>query len=217
MPATSLINKQKLFRQAPAKWQWKGGLPVGFSKYCVILAALSLAGCATSSTVISSGERYSVYDQLAETYVLGPGDQVRVIVFNEPALSGDFFISGDGDMPLPLVGSVPAGNKTTKDVAADYARLLADGYLRDPRVSMEVITYRPFFILGEVIKPGQYPYASGMTVLNAVATANGFSPRAKKTRVYIRRKGEEGELEYELTANLRVLPGDTIRIGERYF
>lgn len=190
---------------------------MGFSKYCVILAALSLAGCATSSTVISSGERYSVYDQLAETYVLGAGDQVRVIVFNEPALSGDFFISGDGDMPLPLVGSVPAGNKTTKDVAADYARLLADGYLRDPRVSMEVITYRPFFILGEVIKPGQYPYASGMTVLNAVATANGFSPRAKKTRVYIRRKGEEGELEYELTPNLRVLPGDTIRIGERYF
>jgi len=80
-----------------------------------------------------------------------------------------------------------------------------------------VITYRPFFILGEVAKPGQYPYAAGMTVLNAVATADGFTPRAKKTRVFIRRRGEEGELEYTLTPNLRVMPGDTIRVGERYF
>lgn len=190
---------------------------MGLSKFCVVLVASTLAACATSGTVISDGERYTINDQLSETYLLGAGDQVRVTVFNEPTLSGDFFIGGDGELSLPLIGNVPAGNKTTRDVAATYARLLADGYLRDPRVSMEVIIYRPFFILGEVDKPGQYPYASGMTVLNAVATANGFSPRAKKSRVYIRRRGEEGELEYELTPNLRVLPGDTIRIGERYF
>jgi polysaccharide export outer membrane protein len=191
---------------------------VGLGKSYVILAAISLGACAsTSGTVISSGERYTVNDQLDETYPLGGGDQVRVTVFNEPTLSGDFFVSGDGDLSLPLVGNVKAANKTTKDVAADYARMLADGYLRDPRVSAEVITYRPFFILGEVDKPGQYPYASGMTVLNAVATANGFTPRAKKSKVYIRRRGEEAELEYVLTPNLRVLPGDTIRVGERYF
>jgi len=179
---------------------------------------MSLAACSTTTgTVVSSGERYAVNDQLDETYPLGPGDQVRVTVFNEPTLSGDFFVAGDGELSLPLVGNVPAGSKTTKDVAADYARLLSDGYLRDPRVSMEVITYRPFFILGEVAKPGQYPYVTSMTVLSAVATANGFTPRAKKSKVYIRRRGEEGEVEYELTPNLRVLPGDTIRVGERYF
>jgi polysaccharide export outer membrane protein len=202
----------------PARWQRKGDLPVGLHKSYVILAAMSLAACSTTTgTVVSSGERYAVNDQLDETYPLGPGDQVRVTVFNEPTLSGDFFVAGDGELSLPLVGNVPAGSKTTKDVAADYARLLSDGYLRDPRVSMEVITYRPFFILGEVAKPGQYPYVTSMTVLSAVATANGFTPRAKKSKVYIRRRGEEGEVEYELTPNLRVLPGDTIRVGERYF
>jgi polysaccharide biosynthesis/export protein len=216
-PLRQLDQYAESVTQAAARGISEGRLLVGLGKSCVILAAMSLSACATSGSVISSGERYAINDQLSETYLLGAGDQVRVVVFNEPTLSGDFFISGDGELALPLIGSVPAGNKTTKDVAADYARLLADGYLRDPRVSMEVITYRPFFILGEVDKPGQYPYATGMTVLNAVATANGFSPRAKKSRVYIRRRGEEGELEYELTPNLRVLPGDTIRIGERYF
>jgi len=192
---------------------------VGLKRSYVILAAMSLAlsACASSGAVISSGERYAVNDQLDESYTLGAGDKVRVTVFNEPTLSGEFFVSGDGALSLPLVGDVPAGNKTTKDVAAEFARLLADGYLRDPKVSMEVITYRPFFILGEVTTPGQYPYVSGMTAFSAVATASGFTPRAKKNRVYIRRHGEEAELEYELTPNLRVLPGDTIRIGERYF
>lgn len=191
---------------------------MGLRRSYVIMAALSLAACSTTSgTVISSGERYTVNEQLDETYALGAGDQVRVTVFNEPTLSGEFFIAGDGELSLPLVGNVPAANKTTKDLAVDYARLLSDGYLRNPKVSMEVITYRPFFILGEVAKPGQYPYAAGMTVLNAVATADGFTPRAKKTRVFIRRRGEEGELEYTLTPNLRVMPGDTIRVGERYF
>lgn len=190
---------------------------MGFSRSYVILAAMSLAACASSGTVINSGERYAVDAQLSETYPLGAGDKVRVTVFNEPTLSGEFFVSGDGEMSLPLVGDVPAGNKTTKDVAAQFARLLADGYLRDPRVAMEVITYRPFFILGEVTTPGQYPYVSGMTALSAVATASGFTPRAKKSRIYIRRRGEEGELEYELTPNLRIMPGDTIRVGERYF
>ena len=191
---------------------------MGSKKSYVILAMMALAGCSTSSgTVISTGERYSVDSELAETYLLGAGDQVRVTVFNEPTLSGDFFVSGDGVLSLPLVGNVPAGNKTTKDVSAAYARPLADGYLRDPRVTAEVITYRPFFILGEVTRAGQYPYVTGMTVLNAVATANGFTPRAKKSKVYIRRRGEEAELEYVLTPNLRVMPGDTIRVGERYF
>lgn len=178
---------------------------------------MSLTACAASGAVISSGERYAVNDQLSETYPLGAGDKVRVTVFNEPTLSGEFSVSSDGQLSLPLVGDVPVGGKTTKDVAALFARLLSDGYLRDPKVSMEVATYRPFFILGEVARPGQYPYVSDMTVYSAVATASGFTPRAKKTKVFIRHRGEEAELEFELTPNLRVLPGDTIRVGERYF
>lgn len=186
-------------------------------KFYVIVAAMSLSACASSGTVVASGDRYAVDEQLSETYLLGAGDKLRVTVFNEPTLSGEFFVGGDGSVALPLVGDVPAGNKTAKDVAAQFARLLSDGYLRDPRVSMEVITYRPFFILGEVTTPGQYPYVNGMTALSAVATASGFTPRASKSKIYIRRRGEEAEIEYKLTPNLRIMPGDTIRVGERYF
>ena len=186
-------------------------------KNFVILLALVLAACANSGPVISSGERYAQDSALTDTYMLGSGDKVRVTVFNEPNLTGEFSVMSDGQLSLPLVGNVLAAGRTTEAVSDDFARLLADGYLYDPRVSVEVLEYRPFFILGEVTAPGQYPYVSGMTALNAIATAEGFTPRAKRGTVYIRRKGEQAELEYELTPDLHVMPGDTIRLGERYF
>ncbi|MFC0205089.1 polysaccharide biosynthesis/export family protein [Novosphingobium soli] len=166
---------------------------------------------------MSSGERYDLSSDLNETYLLGPGDKVRATVFNEPNLSGDFSVGADGMVSLPLVGDVPATGKTTKLVADDFARRLANGYLLNPSVAMEVTAYRPFFILGEVEKPGQYPYVNNMTALNAIATAGGYTPRAKRTIVYIRKFGEAAETEYELTSSLRIMPGDTIRLGERYF
>lgn len=186
----------------------------------VFLAALALVttGCASNGIApISSGERYISLQSQTETYPLGAGDKVRVTVFNEPTLSGEFSVSADGDLALPLIGNIPALGKTTNDVAALVQTALANGYLRDPKVSMEVVTYRPFFILGEVRSPGQYPYASGMTVINAIATAEGFTPRAKKKTVLIRRFGEAAEQEFVLTPDLRVWPGDTIRLTERYF
>jgi polysaccharide biosynthesis/export protein len=94
---------------------------------------------------------------------------------------------------------------------------LADGYLREPKVSMEVVTYRPYFVLGEVKTPGQYPYSNGLTVTNAIATAAGFTPRADKKVVFIRRSGEAEEKPFRLTPDLRVYPGDTIRLAERFF
>lgn len=158
-----------------------------------------------------------VVDAASETYPLGAGDKVRVTVFNEPTLSGEFSVSADGDLALPLIGNVKALGKTTKEVTTFLQTALANGYLRDPKISIEVVTYRPFFILGEVRAPGQYAYASGMTVINAIATAEGFTPRAKKKTVLIRRFGEAAEQEFLLTPDLRVWPGDTIRLTERYF
>lgn len=186
----------------------------------LLLAALALvtSGCASSGIPpISSGERYMVVDAATETYPLGAGDKVRVTVFNEPTLSGEFSVSADGDLALPLIGNIKALGKTTNEVTTLLQTSLANGYLRDPKVSIEVVTYRPFFILGEVRAPGQYPYASGMTVINAIATAEGFTPRAKKKTVLIRRFGEAAEQEFLLTPDLRVWPGDTIRLTERYF
>ncbi|MET3473492.1 polysaccharide export outer membrane protein [Novosphingobium sp. 1529] len=166
---------------------------------------------------VSSGERYQIASDVNETYILGAGDKVRVTVFNEPNLSGEFAVGSDGTISLPLVGDLVAQGKTTKLVADEFAAKLADGYILKPSVAMEVSVYRPFFILGEVEKPGQYPYANGMTALNAIATAGGYTPRAKRTVVFIRKFGEAAETEYELTSSLRILPGDTIRLGERYF
>lgn len=191
---------------------------MGLCRYLTFLALVALSGCAGPSGLrVSSGERYQLTADVNETYLLGAGDKVRVTVFNEPNLSGEFAVGSDGTISLPLVGDLVAQGKTTKLVADEFAAKLADGYLLKPSVAMEVSVYRPFFILGEVEKPGQYPYANGMTALNAIATAGGYTPRAKRTVVFIRKFGEAAETEYELTSSLRILPGDTIRLGERYF
>ncbi|WP_293884087.1 polysaccharide biosynthesis/export family protein [Sphingomonas sp.] len=166
---------------------------------------------------MATGERYSLANSQIEDYRLGVGDKVKLTVFNEPTLSGEFSVSASGLLSLPLVGDVEAVGKGPVEIAALVQARLSAGYLREPKVNLEVITYRPFFILGEVKSPGQYPYASGLTVLNAIATAQGFTPRSKRTRAFIRRSGSALEEEFALTPELRVFPGDTIRLGERYF
>lgn len=184
----------------------------------VLTAALALAGCSKSGPPpISSGDRYVAGEANEDVYRLGAGDKIRVLIYNEPQLGGDFSVSSDGEMSLPLIGNVQVAGKTIEKVSQEVQARLADGYLRDPRVSMEVQTYRPFFILGEVRSPGQYPYLSGLTAMNAIATAQGYTPRAGKKTVRIRRFGDQYEQEYVLTPNLRILPGDTIRLTERFF
>jgi polysaccharide export outer membrane protein len=183
-----------------------------------LLAAIALAGCSKSAPPpISSGERYAEGAASDDIYKLGAGDKIRVIVYNEPQLSGDFSVSSDGEISLPLIGNVQVGGKPIERVTQEVQARLSDGYLRDPRVNMEVATYRPFFILGEVRSPGQYPYLSGLTALNAIATAQGYTPRARKSTVRIRRFGDQYEQEFVLTPNLRIYPGDTIRLTERFF
>lgn len=150
-------------------------------------------------------------------YRLGIADQVRVSVYNEPDLSGQFAVNANGMLSLPLIGDVSVAGRTAGEVGREVERRLADGYLRDPHVSLEVLTFRPFYILGEVTSPGEYPYSSGLTVLNAVATAKGFTYRANKKRVFLKHSGSDKEISTPLRPDLQIEPGDTIRIGERYF
>lgn len=150
-------------------------------------------------------------------YLLGAGDKVRVTVYGEPTLSGEFFVTGSGLMSLPLIGEIKAGGLTVGQFQDAVQKSLSDGYLKEPRVSAEVLTFRPFYILGEVGKPGTYPYTAGLTVLNAVATAGGFTYRADKKSVYIKHNGETTEAKGALEPSTQVAPGDTIRIGERFF
>lgn len=150
-------------------------------------------------------------------YLLGSSDKVRVTVYGEPSLSGEFFVTGSGLVSLPLIGEVKAAGLTLGQFQTAVQAALSDGYLKEPRVNAEVLTFRPFYILGEVTKPGTYPYTAGLTVLNAVATAGGFTYRANKVLVFIKRNGATSEVKTELTPSVLVAPGDTIRIGERFF
>jgi polysaccharide export outer membrane protein len=153
----------------------------------------------------------------AANYVLGAGDKVRVIVFGEQQLSGEFYVSPQGIISYPLVGDIQAAGRTVPEIIGELTTRLKDGVMNEPRVSAEVLSYRPFYILGEVTKPGTYPYTSEMTVMNAVATAGGFTYRANKGSVFIKHVGEAGEKKIKLTADTMVAPGDTVRIAERIF
>lgn len=150
-------------------------------------------------------------------YRMGPGDKVRVITFGEESLTGEFFVGGSGNISLPLIGEVRAQGQTIPEFQRAIETELQKGYLKDPRVSVEVLNYRPFYILGEVENPGEYPYTNGLSVLNAVATAGGFTYRANNRRVFIKRADDDSEREYPLTPMTPVAPGDTIRIKERFF
>lgn len=181
---------------------------------CMTFGALS--GGAHAQQPVIGGAPVSASAQSMD-YLLGPGDKVRVTVYGEESLSGEFFVTGSGLMSLPLIGELKAGGLTVGQFQETVQRALSDGYLKDPRVSAEVLTFRPFYILGEVDKPGTYPYTSGLTVLNAVATAGGFTYRADKRNVWIKHNGETTEEKSDLTPSTTVAPGDTIRIGERFF
>lgn len=150
-------------------------------------------------------------------YHLSAGDQLRITVFGQADLTGLFPISTNGNISFPLIGDLPAEGHTTTELGAALAERLREGFVRDPNVSVEVATYRPFYILGEVTRPGNYPYSPHMTVHNAVATAGGFTARANRRRVYIKRATDEGERSYRLASDTPIAPGDTIRIGERWF
>ncbi|MCR6645546.1 MAG: polysaccharide export protein [Terricaulis sp.] len=179
-----------------------------------LLGMLGAAASACATTGAGDGE--ALADAAEVEYRLGPGDQLRVTVFNEPSLTGQYQVSDQGAIAYPLVGSIQAAGKTLPEFSQALQEALQT-YIRAPNVSVEVANYRPFFILGEVQRPGTYPYSAHLTVQNAVATAGGFTYRANEGRVYIKHANEAQERAYRLTNSTPVLPGDTIRIGQRLF
>lgn len=156
-------------------------------------------------------------EALAQTYRLGPGDRLRVIVFQEPDLSGEFEVDSTGQVALPLIEPIPAQGKTIREFQEAVVAKLSTGYLVNPRVSAEVLNYRPFYITGEVNRPGEYPYVAGMNILKAIAMAGGYTYRANTRRVFMTRVSGRDELVVEPSAQTVVLPGDFIRIPERIF
>lgn len=150
-------------------------------------------------------------------YTLGPGDKLQIAVYGEENLSSEQQVGPDGTITVPLIGHVPANGRTVSQVTDEVRAKLAEGFVQNPSVTITIETYRPFYILGEVNTPGQYEYAKGMTVLAAVARAGGFTYRAKKSEIFLKREGEASETRVLLDTDMPIRPGDTIRVGERYF
>jgi polysaccharide biosynthesis/export protein len=150
-------------------------------------------------------------------YRLDAGDRLRVVVYGQEGLTNTYAIDAGGSITMPLIGSLPARGRTPAGLAAAIAAKLRNGYIREPSVAVEIEAYRPFFILGEVAAPGQYPYVPNMTVESAVAIAGGFSPRAKRDRVTLTHTGDSGSVRVVVPLGTALGPGDTVLVGERWF
>jgi polysaccharide export outer membrane protein len=174
-----------------------------------IAAALLLGACAAPP------ERPAA-PPVAE-YRLGPGDRVHVDVFGEPDMSGDYDVDGAGSVPLKLIGRFEARGQTGRELEQAIQRRLAEGYLQDPHVTVSVIAYRPFYMLGEVQKPGPYPYVVGMTVAHAVAIAGGYTYRASTRSITVQHFDDPAAAQQPADESSPVLPGDLVRVPNRMF
>src|SRR5229473_3992284 len=150
-------------------------------------------------------------------YQLDAGDKLRVVVFGQEGLTNTYAIDAGGAITMPLIGSVPARGRTPAGLATEISAKLRKGYIREPSVAVEIEAYRPFFILGEVAAPGQYPYIPNMSVESAVAIAGGFSPRARRDRVTLTHTDNSGPMRVVVPLGTSLSPGDTVLVGERWF
>lgn len=150
-------------------------------------------------------------------YKVDAGDKLRVVVFGQEGLTNTYAIDAGGGITMPLIGRVVARGMTPAGVAAHITARLRKGYIRDPSVAVEIEAYRPFFILGEVAAPGQYPYVPNMSIEAAVAIAGGFSPRARRDSVMLTHRTNGGPLRAAVSLGTPLSPGDTVTVGERWF
>jgi protein involved in polysaccharide export with SLBB domain len=196
----------------------------GLAIACVLSAALLVAGC-NAVTSHDPRQGYAADADAAVSfarsshgpYVLRPTDQVRVLVYNEPSISGDFVLDSGGSVSIPLAGRIKASGMTTAELERVITARLSNGLINDPKVNVQVASYTPFYIHGEVKRSGEFPYRPGLTVMDAIATAGGFTYRADERKAFVRRAGTTIEAVYPLNARIPVYPGDNIRIPERFF
>lgn len=189
---------------------------------CICLLALVVSACSSTQAQVpdlatTPSLANATISAPATQHKLGSGEKVRVTIFGEPQLSGEFDVDATGNLALPLIGQVAVTGQTTKDVEAAITQKLKGRYLVDPKVNVEVASYRKIYVIGEVKTSGEYPYTPGLNVMSAVALAGGFTPRASPSYVYIKRANETTEQEMATSAEIPVQPGDLIRIPERYF
>jgi polysaccharide export outer membrane protein len=204
-----------------------------------LFAALALSGCIRATAPVAQtqsdldamayGEPYGMAPTAAayaaapmpvahnSAYRLDAGDRLRVVIYGQEGLTNTYAIDAGGSITMPLIGAVPARGRTPAGLAAEITGRLRRGYIREPSVAVEIEAYRPFFILGEVAAPGQYPYVPNMSVESAVAIAGGFSPRALRERVTLTHTDNSGSMRVVVPLGTPLRPGDTVLVGERWF
>ncbi len=193
-------------RGIAGRWR-QGALRLATYLACGVLFA-AIAGFA--------GVEGALAQEISE-YKTGSGDKLRVTVFGHEDLSGDFLVDGSGYVALPLIGNVKAGDSTARELEMAIIDKLKPDFLKNPRVGVEVLNYRPFYILGEVKNPGSYPYVSGMKVINAIALSGGYTYRGRENKVLITRAGDPERKQIPADHDTVVLPGDVIEVPERFF
>jgi polysaccharide export outer membrane protein len=180
----------------------------------IILACCIVAGLQTH---VDARVRQSSATSDSDHYVLAPNDRVRIKVYGEPDISDEYEVNSSGIVSIPLAGHLRAAGLTTRQLEHAITSALSKGFVRNPKVNVEIANYRPYYILGEVKKSGEYPYKAGLTVMDAVASAGGFTYRANEDKVYVRPSGGGTEQVYSLDSSVPIHPGDNIRVPERYF
>jgi protein involved in polysaccharide export with SLBB domain len=191
-----------------------------YSQIMLLLAlGLTLVGCGGGGNLgpVTEAEQKAIVDASMASPRLQAGEKIRVTVYGEASLSGDFQIDPSGFISLPLAGTIKAAGLTQGELEQALAKKFRNEYLKNPKVTVTIAEFKPFYIIGEIEKPGAYAYTSGLNVLSAIAIAGGTTYRASKSSIMIQHPGESGLREYPLNASVPILPGDIIRIPQRYF
>jgi protein involved in polysaccharide export with SLBB domain len=216
--ATEKGSEVNTMRLVPNK-QRAGCFAMKFSALAVVFGFSLLAvGCGSDEILQPTTEdQQAILAAAAVPHRLQPGEKIRVTVYGEQGLSGEYEIDPSGFVSLPLAGTVQATGLTQKELEQKLTQQFSSEYLRNPKVTVSITEFRPFYILGEVEKPGAYPYTGGLNVLSAIAIAGGTTYRANRSKIYIEHAGENGLREYVASAAIPVMPGDVIQIPRRYF
>jgi protein involved in polysaccharide export with SLBB domain len=195
----------------PAVW-WR------LSAWLLAAVCVLLSACGgTDAPPATPADLEKLRAAIAAPPRLQPGEKIRVTVFGENSLSGEYQIDPSGFVALPLAGTVKAAGLTQNELARELETNLRSGYLKDPKVTVSILEFRPFYILGEVEKPGSYPYSSGLNTMSAIATAGGTTYRANQSTVLIQHAGEGEMRAYDASKPIPILPGDIIQVPRRYF
>jgi protein involved in polysaccharide export with SLBB domain len=178
-----------------------------------LAATLALAACDADPARLAASETPAAPVEIK----LAAGDKLKITVFGEEQLTGEYEIDSNGTVSMPLAGTVEAAGLTKIELERRLSSKLSGSYLKNPRVTVEVTSSRPFYILGEVEKPGEYPFRAGLNIMSAIAVAGGNTYRASRSKVYIQRNGQGSFQEVPLGPTIPVYPGDVIKVPERYF